>query len=211
MVAGLGVMAGCSESGPVAFTTQATNLQAPKAPAEVVLAPVPPAGPITFTATAFDLRAAGPVDPAASDVARAGVVDTLNRYLEAAVLQPLRSGGPAGDLTPLFTSPAVERVMAVGPDRFAFIDENLPAVSDLRQEAAAAGLNALAGPDGIMSVVTAAVDLRLIGHIAGVPVTVVRTGELVLVPQGGTWRIDAYDIRVTRTVGAGTTSTTVRS
>ncbi len=209
VVAGLAV-AGCSRSEPVAFTTQATNLQAPKAPAEVVLAPVPPVGPISFTATAFDLHAAGRVDPAASDAARAGVLDTLNRYLEAAVLEPLRSGGPAGDLTPLFTSPAVERVMA-GPDRFAFIDENLPAVSDLRQEAAAAGLNALAGPDGIMSVVTADLDLRLIGHVAGAPVSVVRTGELVLVPEGGTWRIDAYDIRVTRTVGTDTTSTTVRS
>jgi len=74
-----------------------------------------------------------------------------------------------------------------------------------------AGLNALAGPDGIMSVVTAGLDLRLIGHVDGAPVKVVRTGELVLVPQGGSWRIDAYDIRVTRTVGENTTSTTVRS
>jgi hypothetical protein len=60
-------------------------------------------------------------------------------------------------------------------------------------------------------VVTAGLDLRLMGHIAGAPVTVVRTGELVLVPEGGAWRIDAYDIRVVRTIADDTTTTTVRS
>ncbi|MDQ3643334.1 MAG: hypothetical protein M3450_18170, partial [Actinomycetota bacterium] len=68
-----------------------------------------------------------------------------------------------------------------------------------------------AGPDGIMSVVTAGLDLRLIGHINGALVRVTRTGELVLMPEGGTWRIDAYDIQVTRTLADDTTTTTVRS
>ncbi len=210
VVAVLVVGAGCSQAHPLAYTTQTPILSAPDG-SEAVLAPVPPAGPVTFTGTAFNLHTAGSVPPAASDAAWAGVLETLNRYLEAAVLQPLRSGGPAGDLTPLFTSPAVQRVMAVGPDRVAFIDENLPPVSDLRQEAAVAGLNGLAGPDGVLSVVTADLDLRLIGHVGGARVRVVRTGELVLVPQGGSWRIDAYDIRVTRAVGENTTTTTVRS
>jgi hypothetical protein len=74
-----------------------------------------------------------------------------------------------------------------------------------------AGLTALAGTDGTVSVVTAGLDLRLIGHVAGAPVTVVRTGELVLVPEGSTWRIDAYDLRVVRTLAEDTTTTTVRS
>ena len=211
VVAVLVAGAGCSQSRPLAYTTQTSLLQARDERAEVVFAPVPPAAPVTFTGTAFNLHTAGRVTPAAFDAAWAGVLETLNRYLEAAVLQPLRSGGPAGDLTPLFTSPAVQRVMAVGPDRVAFIDENLPPVSDLRQEAAVAGLNALAGPDGVLSVVTVGLDLRLIGHVGGATVKVVRTGELVLVPQGGSWRIDAYDIRVTRAVGENTATTTVRS
>jgi len=211
VVAALVVGAGCSPSEPEAYTTQTTIPRASEESENVVLAPVSPAGPITFTGSAFNLHTAGRVAPAVSDAAWGGVLETLNRYLEAGVLQPLRSGGPAGDLGPLFTSPAVQRVLAGGPDRFTFIDENLLPVSDLRQEAAMAGLNALAGPDGVMSVVTAGLDLRLVGHIAGAPVRVVRTGELVLVPQGGSWRIDAYDIRVIRTVGENTTTTTVRS
>jgi hypothetical protein len=123
-------------------------------------------------------------------------------------LTPLRTGGPAGDLAPLFNPPARAQVVPGGPDRFAFIDENLPPVSDLRSERAVAGLTALAGNDGTVSVVTAGLELRLIGHVDGAPVTIVRTGELVLMPEGGTWRIDAYDIKVVRTVAEVTTTTT---
>ena len=216
LVAGLVMLTGCRESTSLAFTTQTTVLQAPAeaAPAPTVPVPPPPPAPptpIAFTGAGFDLHTAGPVGPAAFDAAWTGVLDTLNRYLEAGVLTPLRSGGPAGDLTPLFIPSAAERVMPGGPDRFAFIDENLPPVDDVRAEAAVARLTALAGPDGIMSVVTAGIDLRLIGHINGAPVGVSRTGELVLMPEGGTWRIDAYDIAVTRTRADETTTTTARS
>lgn len=212
LVAGLVILTGCRGSGSLAFTTQTTVPQAPVETAPATTLPVPPPPtPIAFTGAGFDLHTAGPVGPAAFDAAWAGVLDTLNRYLEAGVLTPLRSGGPAGDLTPLFNPPAAERVTTVGPDRFAFIDENLPPVSDVRAEAAVARLTALAGPDGTMSVVAAGIDLRLIGHTNGALVRVTRTGELVLMPEGGTWRIDAYDIAVTRTLANETTTTTVRS
>jgi hypothetical protein len=203
------MLTGCSNSVSHAFTTQTTTTQA--APVTTPVLPVTPAPPIAFTGVGFDLFAAGDVHPGASDAAWAGVLDTLNRYLDAGVLTPLRTGGPAGDLTPLFTQPAVARVMSDTPDRTAFIDENLPPVADLRQEAAVASLAGLADIDGDMSVVTAGLDLRLIGHVAGAPVTVERTGELVLVPEGDTWRIDAYDLKVVRTRAEDTTATTVRS
>jgi hypothetical protein len=209
LVAGLVVLTGCTRSTSDAYTTQTTTTQAP--PVTTPVLSVAPTSPIAFSAAAFDLQAAGPVSPADSDAAKAGVLDTLNRYLDAAVLTPLRTGGPAGDLTPLFTRPAVDRVMAVGADRSAFIDEDLPPISDLRKEAAVVGMTALADEDGVLSVITAGLDLRVVGHIDGEPVSVVRTGDLVLVPDGGAWRIDAYDINVTRSRAGGETTTTVRS
>lgn len=212
LVAGLVLLSGCAKPSSDAFTNQTSTTESLAVTAPTPILPPPAAGPIAFTGVAFDLHAAAEVPPLKSyDAAWAGVLDTLNRYLNAAVLQPLRTGGPAGDLTPLFTAPAASRVMSVGPDRFAFIDENLPPVSDVRKEAAVAGLTGLAGTDGVMSVVTAGLDLRLIGHINGSPVTVVRTGELVFVPERGAWRIDAYDIKVTRIIADDTTTTTVRS
>jgi len=210
LVAGLVLLMGCSRPSR-AFTNQTSRTQSPAVTTAAPSLPLPRPEPIHFTGAAFDLNAATEVPPSRSyDAAWAGVLDTLNRYLDAAVLKPLRTGGPAGDLTPLFTAPAAARVMAVGPDRFAVIDENLPPLSDVRQDKALAGLTGLAGTDGVMSVVTAGLDLRLIGHINGAPVTVVRTGEFVLVPERGIWRIDAYEITVTRTVAQDTTTTTVR-
>lgn len=203
LVAGVLLAAGCSRASP-AFTTQTTLPPAPPPP--TVSLPPPP--PIVFTGDAYDLHTASPVGTATFDATWAGVLDTLNRYLDAAILTPLRTGGPAGDLAPLFNPPALAQVAPGGADRFAFIDENLPPVSDLRSERAVAGLTALAGQDGTVSVVTAGLDLHLVGHIAGAPVTVVRTGELVLMPEGRTWRIDAYDIKVVRTVAEDTTTTT---
>lgn len=170
------------------------------------------AGPsITMVGTDFDVQTAGTVTQATFDAAWAGVLATLNAWLQAGVLTPLRTGGPAGDLAPLFTALAVGRV-TTGPDRAAFIDEGLPPASDVRSDAAVAGLTALAGTDGTMSVVTARLDLRLRAQASGAPVTVSRSGELVLLPEGGTWRIDGYDIRASRTfAGAPTTTTTARA
>ncbi len=205
LVAGLLLAAGCEQSSSASFTAHTQTTVPQWTPPTVS---VPPPAPIAFTGDAFDLHTAGPPTDASYDATWFGVLETLNRYLDVAIVTPLRTGGPAGDLAPLFNRPALERVAPGGDDRFAFIDENLPPISDLRSERAVAGLTALAGPDGKVSVVTAGLDLRLIGHIAGTPVTVVRTGELVLMPEGTTWRIDAYDIQVVRTVAQDTTVTT---
>lgn len=205
LVIGLLVAAGCGRPSSAAFTTQTTP-PPPPTPPPTLFVPAPP--PIVITGDAYDLHTAGPVSTATFNATWAGVLDTLNKYLDAAILTPLRTGGPAGDLTPFFNAPALERVVPGGPDRFVFIDENMPALSDLRSERAVAGLTALAGTDGTVSVVTAGLELRLIGHVAGTPVTVVRTGELVLMPEAGKWRIDAYDISVARTIAEETTTTT---
>ena len=219
LVAGLAVLAGCTRPSAAAFTTQVAPTTAPSV-VPTTLPPPPPTtatpapatvAPIVFNGAGFDLHTAGRVPTAAFNAAWAGALETLNRYLDAAVLTPLRTGGPAGDLTPFFTAPAAAKVTVSGPDRSAFIDEGLPPLSDVKKETAVAQLAALAGSDGVMSVITAALDLRLTGHVGGEPVSVQRTGELVLMPEGGRWRIDAYELKVVRTLDQDATTTTVRS
>jgi hypothetical protein len=217
LVAGLVVLTGCSRPSSAAFTTQIAPPTSPTTATSTVTStsvlrlPVPPRDPIVITGAGFDLHTAGRVSTAAFDAAWAGVLETLNGYLEAAVLTPLRSGGPAGELGPFFTRAAADRVAVVGPERAAFIDEGMPPISDLRKETGVAALTALAGSDGVMSVVAAGLDLRLAGHVDGAPVSVARTGELVLVPEGGKWRIDAFELKVVRTLAEDVTTTTVRS
>ena len=214
MVAGLLLVAGCSEPVSHAYTTQGTAAPATTTTEGTVPAPpatAPPAAPeqpVAIPGPGFDLHAAGRVGQAPFDAAWAGVIDTLNRYLELAVLTPLRSGGPAGDLAPLFTPLSVAQVTTAGPDRSAFIDEGLPPATDVRADAAVATLTALAGSDGSISVVTADLDLRLTGRVDGAPFALERAGELVLMPEGGRWRIDAWSLKVTRRLAQTTTTTT---
>ena len=195
LVAGIALLTGCSPRVSRAYSNHVTG------------APEPSERPIAITGAGFDMEAAGNVSRATSDATWAGVLDTLNRYLDAATLTPLSTGGPAGDLAPLFMSPAADRVTK-GPDRAALIDEGLPVTDELKLDAAVATLTALAGTDGVVSVVSAALDLRLSGQANGAPVKVSRAGDLVLLPDGGTWKIDGYDIRATRTVGDAATTTT---
>ena len=166
-----------------------------------------PSSGVSFSVTGATVESVGLPPPPFPDDVKASVAVTLDRYLQEAVLGPLRSGGPAGDLGPVFTGAARARVD--GPDRAALVDEGLPPAASVKAEAATVGLAALAGADGAMSVVTAAVDLRLLAGDDD-PVTIARTGHLVLVPEGGGWKIDGYDVRTTRDGSGGTTTTTAR-
>lgn len=195
LVAGIALFTACSSHLSPAYSNHVSG------------APEPSDRPIAITGAGFDMEAAGNVSRATSDATWAGVLDTLNHYLDAATLTPLSTGGPAGDLAPLFMSAAADRVTK-GPDRAALIDEGLPSTNDLKSDAAVATLTALAGSDGVVSVVSAALDLRLSGQANGAPVKVSRSGDLVLLPEGGTWKIDGYDIRASRTVGDAVTTTT---
>jgi hypothetical protein len=221
VVAGLLLLAGCSAPVSHAYITQGqshrprvTTATAAADPESepgfaVAAAPAAPEGPIVITGAGFDVHTAGKVTQATFDATWAGVLATLNRYLELAVLTPLRSGGPAGDLTPVFTPLSVRQVMTVGPDRAAFIDEGLAApATDIREDTGVATLTALAGADGAMSVVAANLNLKLTGLVGGAPMSLERAGELVLMPDSGGWRIDAWDLKVTRRLADLTTTTT---
>lgn len=168
----------------------------------------PPPAPIAWDVTVGEVHAVRPPAPALPDEVRAKVTATLERYLADAVVGPLRSGQPAGDLAPVFTAPALSRLN--GPDRAALVDEGLPRAPGLRSEAALVRLDALAGADQAPAVVTAAMELRL--QTGGLdPVAIVRTGDLVLVPDGDGWKVDGYDLRVSRdSADSGATTTTAR-
>ncbi|HEX2041854.1 MAG TPA: hypothetical protein VHF24_04385 [Acidimicrobiales bacterium] len=168
----------------------------------------PPPAPITWDVTVGDVHAVRPPAPGLPDDVRAKVTATLERYLADAVVGPLRSGRPAGDLGPVFTAAALARLN--GPDRAALVDGGLPPAVRLHSDAATARLGALAGADQAMAVVVAAVTLRL--HTGGAgSVAIARTGDLVLVPDRDAWKVDGYDIRTERqSPEGGATTTTAR-
>jgi hypothetical protein len=162
---------------------------------------------IAFATTSFDVEAAADPVAGAASGAQAGIEATLNRWLDEAVLRPLRSGQPAGDIGALFTTPTRERI-ATTPDRAAFVDEGIPPVSGVRPGTASLAMVALADPDGGIPVVSVHLDLTLGGTVDGTPLGVEHTGDLFMVAEGDAWLIDGYDVRSTRATASATTTTT---
>jgi hypothetical protein len=131
----------------------------------------------------------------------------LRRYVDDAILAPLRSGGPAPDLGSLFTAETAPRIS--GGDRAALVGEGMPSArGGVEADAANATVTPLIA-GGQVPLVTAEIDLRLRARdVEGAAVTVTQHGELLLVPEGPTWRIGGYDMVTTRDTPAGTTTTT---
>ncbi len=188
------VAGGCSKDGDKGAAGRATTTtQTPLA--------------ISFAVTAFDVEAvADPIEGAAS-AAQDGIQAALNHWLDDAVLHPLRSGQPAGDITRFFSAPTRERI-ATTPDRAAFVDEGIPPVSGVQAGVANLGMVALVDPDGTIPVVSVHFDLTLGGMVEGTPLGVEHTGDLFMVPEGFGWVIDGYDVRSTRATEGATTTTT---
>ena len=71
---------------------------------------------------------AGPPVTVSGDQAKA-VVDAVGTYLETAIVEPLRTGQPAGDLATVFAPVALARVN--GADRAAMVDEGETSVNSV--------------------------------------------------------------------------------
>ena len=149
----------------------------------------------TFTLTEPDVAAFN--TPAAlPHEAKDGAQALLDEYLDRAVVTPLQTGH-AGDLAPLFTAAALERVS--GPDRPALVDDGVAGVTDIAVAKAVASLTALVGPEGVHLLV-AGIDVVVTGKVAGTPIVVARSGEMTLLVDADAWKISSYDVKVDRDV-----------
>lgn len=145
------------------------------------------------------------------DDVRNAVMATLTGYVNAATVRPLQKGvvDDAGLANAL--APAVAARLA-GPDRAVLVDEGLPkATSKIKVSATPVALTGLADGAGSIVVVTAAVDATTTAKTTKGKLVIKRTGDLVLEPDNGTWKITGYTLNVDRAGKAvrPTTTTTV--
>jgi len=182
----------CSSTSPKGSPAGAAQTSPTTPPAPTTTATTVPTL-TSFTLAEPEIAAFG-TDPLLPVEARDGAHALLDQYLDRAVVTPLRSG-LVGDLAPLFTAPALERLS--GPDRAAMIDEGLGGATDISVATAAAQLTALVGPEGV-HVIVAGIDLAVTAKWRGGPVAIHRSGELTLVVDGDAWKISGYDVRVDR-------------
>ena len=154
----------------------------------------PPA--LTVTITGVDPNGTAPPD----DATVAAVKATLDHWMAAAVTGPLFTGQPAGDLSAVFTPAALERLTADPAARATLVDEGLPPASrQISAERANVALASVAGPDGVVGVVAAQLDIKLRAVGPELDVDINHYGEVVLVPEAdGTWRIDSFAVETAR-------------
>ncbi|MFI5046802.1 MAG: hypothetical protein ACHQIG_07030 [Acidimicrobiia bacterium] len=135
-----------------------------------------------------------------SDAQASGVIDTMSHYLQTAIVDPLRTGLPAGDLAGVFDTAALAR--ANGVDRAALVDDGLPKVTgSLKMTAKPVAITGLGDQGGNLVAITATLDLDVRAAATGkaTPLHIVRTGSFVLSPDAtGAWKVSAYDMTVTR-------------
>ena len=139
--------------------------------------------------------------PFPNDVA-AAVKASLDTWLGSGVVGPLQTGKASSGLDAVFTEPALARISAAGAERSAMLEEAGPLTGKVQQDRANANLTAVTAPGGDVVLVTAQIDM---GHAVSSGdgfVDVVRSGELVFVPDRGNWRIDAFDVMVNRNTRA---------
>ena len=157
---------------------------------------------ISIEAGEVTADSAGPPVSVSPEQATA-VIDLIGDYVETAIVKPLRTGQPAGDLAGVFDATALTR--AQGVDRAALVDEGLPKVTgNLTVTATPVAITGLGDQAGNLVALTATVDLDVSASAVGtaVPLHIVRTGHFVLSPDGsGAWKVSAFDVQVTRDGG----------
>ena len=185
--------AGCSKDDDEKGKGDATATKKPAATTTTTAPGTPPT--LQFTVTEVNDNGTRPPDEATV----AAVKKTLDTWLAAAVVGPLHSGQPAGDLSALFTPPALER-LADPATRATLVDEGLPpATTSISAEVANLLLSSVAGADEILAVIGARIDLKV--HAVGptLDVDVVHQGELVLTPEpDGSWKIESFALHTAR-------------
>jgi hypothetical protein len=171
--------------------------------------PTTAVAPLKVTASAATVNSMRDPAPGFPDDLRDQVLATLTSYLSSAIAAPLRTAQPSAGLDGVFTADALARLVPGGPDRAAMIEEPTVAAGTVTADTATATLVALAGQNGEIGMVNANVTLTITATNGGSRVQVARTGDLVLVPASGGWRIDSYDLSTKRdTVPPPTTTTT---
>lgn len=157
-----------------------------------------PDGAVVFNVTEVRVESmAAEPGPFPEDV-WAGVYNTMNAYIDRAVVTPLRSGQPPPMemLAPLFTPAALER--ATGVDRAALVEEGTTLSGAVRGDRVDTAFVLLTDREGRPVVVNASVDVVLSVDAADGGVALARTGQVVMTFDEQGWRIDSYDIRTAR-------------
>jgi hypothetical protein len=190
-------LAACSSSAKTTVAPTSTTVAAPAPTTEApTTSAAPVAVPFTVTPTvdAANVISAMGTGKLDSTVATA-ITTALGQYVAAATFAALQ--GKSVVLDPVFTADALARLSADG--RAAVADEGAAVVTASPTADLHTSLRGVLGPDGKVGVVVATIDLHVGGTAAdGTAVSIHRSGDLTMIDDGGTWKIDSFQLKVER-------------
>jgi hypothetical protein len=125
------------------------------------------------------------------------VMATLGTYVEGGLIEPVRTGETAADISSVFDAGAVTRLE--GPDRAVLFDEGLPEVTkSFVPTAQPVIITALSDGASAFVIATATLVYQATLETDEGTITVNRTADLTMVPEPDAWRITSFDVIVSR-------------
>jgi hypothetical protein len=147
---------------------------------------------ISAVATESTAGEEGKLDPAL----QSQVLDTVTKYVQMAISAPLGGSTATVAVDQFLTAQAAKALTA---DRRAVLtEEGVPAMQSAQATTNTVSITGLVGTDSVTGVVNAHLDLVITGTARGLAASIKRSGDFTLIPDQGSWRIDAFDMSVER-------------
>jgi hypothetical protein len=125
------------------------------------------------------------------------IVGTARQYLDGAVIEPLRTGKPAADMSGLFDAATIPQLSGLA--RPALFDEGLPAATrGVDATTSSLVVNGLSDGAGAFVLATVGSDVQITAATDDGDLLIHRITELTLVPEGPAWKIAGFDVIVDR-------------
>jgi hypothetical protein len=157
---------------------------------------------VQFEPTSVVSQNGGPPAQLSLDQVNA-IMDAAGKYLDLAVIEPLKTGKPAPDVSGLFDPAAAAQLNGLG--RGALFEEGLPAATgDITAIAPVVEVTGLSDGSGTFVLATVGSTVDIVAETDDGEVTIHRVTDLTLVPDGAGWKISGFKIQVDRQ-GAGVT------
>jgi len=132
--------------------------------------------------------------------ARNQILSLVGKYVDDAIVHPLRSGAADDTALAVVFDPAALARLAAG-DRAILVDEGLPkALGGIAVTTPPVAMSALVDTSDKVTLVTATVDLKVTAQTKQGVVKITRSGTLVFaLDASGAWKITGWTLHVDRT------------
>jgi hypothetical protein len=164
------------------------------------------AAPVKVTVGEVHIESAGP-DVKLDAATQTAVLDATTKYVDAAIVGPLRDGKLGAGYPALFDGNV--QAPATTSDREALTDLSVGKATDgYEATVTPVRIDGVADQVGKLLFVASTLQVKVETTTAGGPLTISRSAEFTFSPASGSWKVTGYRTLTARTPATGPTTTT---